>query len=69
MKYLRDTCTLGFGGGGILPSDGAYVILVTFEVVTPISFPFIMIYCSGAGNAAPRSTKSRGGRSMSTLDL
>jgi len=37
-----DTYTLGFGAG-IFPSDGAYVNLVTLEVVNPISFPFNVI--------------------------
>jgi len=39
-----DTYTLGLGGGGgIFPSDGAYVNLVTLEVITPFSFPFNVI--------------------------
>jgi len=38
-----DTYTLGFSGGGIFPSDGSYVNLVTLKVVTPFSFPFNVI--------------------------
>ena len=38
-----DTCTLAFNGAGIFPSDGAYVNLVTLEVVTPFNFPFNVI--------------------------
>ena len=38
-----DTYTLGFGGGGIYPSDGAYVNLVILEVITPFSFSFNVI--------------------------
>jgi len=38
-----DTYTLGFDGGGIFPSDGAYINLVTLEVITPFSFTFIVI--------------------------
>jgi hypothetical protein len=38
-----DTYTLVFNGGGILPDSGAYVNLVTLEVVTPFSFPFNVI--------------------------
>ena len=38
-----DTYTLAFNSGGILPSDGAYINLVTIEVVTPFSFPFNVI--------------------------
>jgi len=38
-----DTYTLAFNSGGILPSDGAYINLVTLEVITPFSFPFDVI--------------------------
>ena len=34
------TYTLGYNIQGILPDSGAYVNLVTLEVVTPFSFPF-----------------------------
>ncbi len=35
-----NTYTLGYNIQGILPDSGAYVNLVTLEVVTPFSFPF-----------------------------